>query len=52
MANRSGIAADIAEIKADEASGNAKDLGLTVADLLVKAVGEVPEAPTPTVALY
>jgi len=52
MANRSGIAADIAEIKADEASGNAKDLGLSVADLLIKVVGEVPQSPSPDVFLY
>merc|ERR1712224_19410 len=47
LANRTGIAADIAEIKTDEASGNAKDLGLTIADLLVKLVGEVPALPSP-----
>ena len=44
IANRSGIAADISEIKADEKSGNFKDLGLTIADLLTKAIGEVPQS--------
>jgi len=42
MANRSGIFADIKEIKADFTSDKAKDLGLTFADLATKLVGEVP----------
>jgi len=42
IANRSGIFADVAELKADEKDANAKDLGLTVADLIVKLIGEVP----------
>lgn len=40
--NRTGIAADISELKKDAASANAKDLGTTVADLITKAIGEVP----------
>jgi len=44
IANRAGIAADISELKSDESSANFKDLGLTVADLLTKAIGEVPKS--------
>jgi len=51
ISNRAGIAADISELKQDEQSANWKDLGLTVADLIVKAVGEVP-ASSNTLSLY
>jgi exonuclease VII small subunit len=49
LANRSGIEADISELKSDETSANYKDFGLTVADILVKSIGEVP---TSTIELF
>jgi len=40
--NRGEIASDIKEIRSDESSGNAKDLGTSVANLLVAIIGKVP----------
>lgn len=49
--NRTKIEADIKELKADNADGNAKDLGLMVADLIVLSIGAVA-SPAPSVVLY
>ena len=42
LTNRQGLANDIAEVSADAASGDYNDMGLTVADIIVKTVGAIP----------
>ena len=43
MTNRQGLAIDITQISTDAASNDFKDMGLTVADIITKTVGAIPE---------
>jgi len=47
MQHKAQITSEISELKADEKSGNFKDLGMTVANLIVNVLGEIPQSGNP-----
>ena len=52
LSNRQGLANDIAEVATDASSQDFNDMGLTVADILTKTVGAIPNLPSNEDNLY